>query len=242
MSAHLHIHESRTELFEQAANHIVSRIQSVLEGNPACHLALAGGDTPRGLYSVLAQEPYRGQIEWQRLHLYFGDERCVGPEHHESNFRMVRENLLQQVPVPESNIHRIIGELPPEQAAADYARTIASQLPHISGLPQFDLVLLGMGRDGHTASLFPRTPILNETQRTVAPVFVERMNSWRISLTLPVLNNAAEIMLLVTGEKKADVLRHVLQNIPHAEPLPVQRLTNGGRIHWFIDLAAAKQL
>lgn len=242
MSAHLHIHESIGELFEQAAAHIVNRVQQVLDHSPACHLALAGGETPRGLYRVLAQEPYRGQVDWQRLHLYFGDERCVGPEHLESNFHMVRESLLESVPIPEANIHRIAGELPPEQAADEYARTLRTRLPQVSGLPQFDLILLGMGRDGHTASLFPHTPILDEKVHIVAPVFVERMNSWRISLTLPVLNNAAEIMMLVTGEKKADVLRHVLQNIPHAEPLPVQQLTNGSRIHWFIDLAAAKQL
>ena len=133
------------------------------------------------------------------------------------------------------------GEREPAEAAAAYAELLAT-LPQHHGMPRFDLILLGMGPDGHIASLFPNTAILQERQRPVAEVYVGKLDSWRLSLTLPVLNAARSVMLLICGEKKADVLRHVIHQLPFAAPLPIQLLSGQKRLHWFIDRAAARQL
>lgn len=208
-------------------------------------LALAGGSTPKGLYSVLAAEPCRTRVPWPQTHVFWGDERCVPPDHAESNYRMVTETLLRHVPIPPTQIHRMRGEdADPDRAAADYERVLkaAFGLP-AGGLPRFDLILLGMGADGHTASLFPGSPALRETARLVVAHYVERLQSYRLTLTIPVLNEAREIVFLVSGHEKTAILRAVLQGGKRNDPIPVQLIVpREGRVTWLLDADAAHLL
>lgn len=244
MDVDLKIQENEAQLFDAAARHIIKLARAAVKARGAFHLALSGGRTPQGLYQRLRATPYAEQLPWEQTHVYFGDERCVPPDDAQSNFRMAREALLEGVELPPEQIHRIHGEQDPESAAAHYAQTLARHVPNDphSGLPRFDLMLLGMGPDGHIASLFPCTAALEEQHRTVVALYVPKLSAWRITLTLPVLNQARHLMLLVSGEKKADVLRHVLQDIHNATPLPIQYLRPRGRFEWFIDKAAARYL
>lgn len=208
-------------------------------------VALAGGATPKALYARLAAEPYRWRVPWHEIHVFWGDERCVGPEHPESNYRMAAEALLRRVPVPPGQIHRMRGEDPdPERAAADYERLLREVFQVAPGVPpRLDLVLLGLGADGHTASLFPGTPALRETTRLVAAVSAERLGVSRLTLTLPVLNAAAVILFLVSGEAKAEALRAVLEPTRPEPPLPARLVRpRDGTLTWLVDAAAARLL
>lgn len=208
----------------------------------AFHVALAGGSTPRRLYALLATPAYAEAIAWDKVHIYFGDERCVPPEHADSNYRMAHEALLSRVPVPATNIHRMAGELPDAaEAAADYARQLQALLPQQDGQPCFDLVLLGMGDDGHTASLFPGTTALEESSWTVAAVYVDKLSAWRITLSFTAINHARHVLLLVTGAGKAATLAQVFAP-GVGERFPVQRVRPRGRLEWLLDEAAAAQL
>ncbi len=206
-------------------------------------LALAGGSTPRRLYALLADpgEPFRGRVPWERTHVFFGDERAVSPEHPDSNYRMAREALLAHVPA--ASVHRIHGEEP--GAAEAYERELRSffGVPAGGAPPRLDLVLLGLGPDGHTASLFPGSAALHETARWGATTFVARLAARRTTLTLPVLDRARAVLFLVSGPEKAEALRRVLAPAPGMEPLPAGRVRpDGGSVLWLADRAAASGL
>jgi 6-phosphogluconolactonase len=206
-------------------------------------VALSGGSTPRALYSLLAGDEFQSQVPWNRVHFFWGDERCVPPEHPDSNYRMAFETLLSKAPVPEKNIHRIEGEEKPEIAAAKYEKAIRDffQLAD-SELPRFDLILLGLGDDGHTASLFPGSEALQETRRLAVATYVEKLKSHRVTLTLPVLNHAANIFFLVAGENKTGILKDVLQR-ESSKNFPAQQIDPpNGRLVWFVDQAADASL
>ena len=204
-------------------------------------VALSGGNTPRLLYELLAA---RHDIAWDATQFFFGDERHVPPDHPDSNYRMAEEAMLARVPVPESNVHRIKTENPSAAAAAaEYAAEI-QQVFHLRDgeLPRFDLVLLGMGPDGHTASLFPGTDVLNERAALVAAPWVAKMHSFRITMTLPVLNNAANVAFMAGGLEKASVLKMVLEE-ENEPPFPSQLVRPAdGRLLWMVDSAAARFL
>lgn len=210
-------------------------------------IALSGGHTPRGVYDALAAAGPggAGAIPWPRAEIFWGDERHVPPDHPDSNYRMAREALLSRVPVPESQVHRVPAELPDaEEAAAEYERTIRAAFGlGADALPRFDLVLLGLGADGHTASLFPGSPALEERRRLVAAPWVESMRARRITLTLPVLNAAARVLFLVSGTDKAEMLRAVLEARERTPRLPAQlvRPADGSRL-WLVDREAAALL
>ncbi len=207
--------------------------------------ALSGGSTPRRLYQLLAGPPFSDLIPWRSVHLFQVDERCVPPDHPDSNYKMVREALLGKGLVPESNFHRMATELPDRDAAAQqYAEELARILrPQASGWPRLDLVLLGMGPDGHTASLFPGSAALDEQSRRVAPNYVEKLKAYRLTLTFPVLNAAAEIIFLVAGSDKAEALRQVLDASSAAAKLPAQMIRPAeGQVRWYVDKAAARLL
>jgi 6-phosphogluconolactonase len=207
-------------------------------------VALAGGATPREAYRGIAADEMSGarRLPWACIHLFFGDERCVPPDHPESNFRMAREALLSQVPVPPENIHRMRGELEAAAAADDYQATLQSFFqPPPGEFPRFDLILLGLGADGHTASLFPGSPALLETRRLVCANPVPQLDTWRLTLTLPVLNAAAEVVFVVSGAEKAETLRRVLRGAPHAYPAQAVSPARG-RLLWMADEAAAREL
>jgi len=206
-------------------------------------VALAGGSTPRALYTLLADEgaPYRAQVAWERVHVFFGDERQVDPEHPDSNCRMATETLLSRVAIPSDQVHRIRGENPDaDRAAEEYDGILAAEFHLGAGdRPRFDLVLLGMGPDGHTASLFPGSGAARITDRCAAGVHVEPPGHDRVTLTLPALNAAAAVIFMVTGDDKAAALARVAtgQELPAGQVRPT-----AGTLLWLVDRAAAAAL
>ncbi len=213
-------------------------------------VALAGGSTPKGMYALLASDTYRDRIDWQKVHVFFGDERCVPPEDEFSNYRMANASLLTNVPIPKRQIYRIRGEAPPNIAAGEYEGTLLRIFGQSDAapLPRFDLILLGMGPDGHTASLFPGSPALKESKRWVVDNYVEKFKGtktpWlRVTLTYPVLNAAAHVLFMVAGADKADALYEVLHGEPNPDLYPSQRIRpSAGRLTWLVDSAAARKL
>lgn len=206
-------------------------------------VALAGGSTPRTVYLQLAAEDHSdaNRLPWDRIHVFFGDERCVPPDHPESNFRMASESLLTRVPIPPGNVHRLRGEEDPARAAAAAEQELREFFG--AGLPRFDLVLLGLGADGHTASLFPNTEALRETSRSVVANWAPKLNAHRLTLTFPALNEAAEVNFLVTGTEKARVLGEVLRPAQEAQAHPARSVRpTHGRLLWLVDEAAASEL
>lgn len=205
-------------------------------------IALSGGSTPRVLYELLADrnEPFRDRIAWEKTHFFFTDERHVPPDHAESNYRMVNEALFSRAPIPAENIHRILAEKPnAEEAAAAYESDLRSSFAE--GIPAFDLILLGVGEEGHTASLFPHSPALHDTNHLVAAPWVEKLNTYRITLTLPVLNNAKSVVFLVTGASKAEILRTLMETTPNPDLYPAQAISpTNGAVSWLVDKAAAR--
>ncbi len=199
------------------------------------YLALAGGSTPQALYRLLASDEYREQVDWSRVEVFFGDERYVGPDHPDSNYRMARETMLAHLPIPPGQIHPLDTQQEVRHAAAAYARLLQQRLPQNEQGPVFDLVLLGMGDDGHTASLFPRTCILHD-ERLAAAVYVEKFKAWRLSLTYRTLNNAGQVWLLVAGANKAAVIGELQAG--RGEGYPVAALRPQGELNWFVDRAA----
>lgn len=199
-------------------------------------LVLAGGSTPRRLYGALAVEP---RFRWRETLFLFGDERCVPPEHPRSNYGMVRQSLFEPLGLPDRQVRRMEGELDPGEAAERYQRALQNTV----GDDPFDLVLLGLGADGHTASLFPGTTALDETRRRVVANHVPQLHEWRLTLTLPALTSAREILFLVSGADKAEILAEVLDNRPGESTYPAQRvLRESSRRTVLCDRAAAAKL
>lgn len=215
--------------------------QAVMQSG-AFHVALSGGSTPKKLFQTLAQPEYSQKVQWKNVHIYFGDERAVPPDHVDSNIRMARETLLDHVAIPASQIHPVHAD--PEnirECADQYANVLKNELQQTNSFPCFDLCLQGIGDDGHTASLFPDTDILNEQQRSVAEVYVEKLESWRISITFPILENARTVLFLASGDGKAEILHKVIENDGEVK-FPVQRIKDRKEIEWFMDNAAAGKL
>jgi 6-phosphogluconolactonase len=209
-------------------------------------IAISGGTTPKSMFQLLADpaEPFLKQVPWDRIELYWVDERCVPPDNSESNFRMTNEALLSKVPLPAERIHRMEGELDPAVAAARYESTIRNTFK-LEGAetPTFDLVLLGMGDDGHTASLFPHTDALNELSHIVVPNHVPQKDAWRITLTWPVINQGREVAFLIEGAGKAQVLHDVFLGPYQPETYPSQIIRPAsGRLTLLLDAAAAAKL
>jgi 6-phosphogluconolactonase len=207
-------------------------------------IALSGGTTPRRMYQALASSSPRDTVDWGLWHVFWGDERCVPPDHQDSNYRMAKAVLLDHVPVPATQVHRMRGEtIPPKAAADEYERELRSVFGD-EALPAFDLILLGMGADGHIASLMPGAWALEERERLVVANWSPRLGTHRITLTLPVINAAKSVLVLVTGQSKATALRRVLEPQGGEDsPLPAALLRpEQGSLHWFVDRAAASLL
>jgi len=208
-------------------------------------VALSGGSTPRAFYRLLAEPPFREAIDWPRVHLFWGDERFVPPDHPDSNYRMAREAFIRNVPIPSENVHPVptaTGD--PETAAAQYEETLRRFFaPPEAEVPRFALVLLGLGPDGHTASLFPGAPALDEDSRLVVATYVSKLAAWRLTLTPPVLHRARHVIFLVSGPDKAAVLREVLEGPHDPQRLPAQLVRpQDGDLTWLVDDAAASLL
>jgi len=231
------------ELARAAAEEFTRRAEEAIHARGRFSAALSGGSTPRRLFALLADpaEPFRDRIEWRAVHLFWGDERHVPPDHPESNFRMVRETLLDRAEIPAANVHRVHGEEPDAaRAAALYEDELRS---FFGATPRFDLVLLGLGADAHTASLFPQTAVIRERERWVAAPWIEKLGTFRITLTPAVFDRAAAVIFLVQGEEKAGALRAVLSAKRDPDCIPAQAVhPQDGEILWLVDRAAAREL
>lgn len=243
----LRVANGLASLYRDAAEEIARIATAAVASAGVGSICLAGGSTPRRLYRLLvdAQAPYRARLPWDRIHFFWGDERHVPPDHADSNYRMADEAMLMAAAVPPAHIHRIHGEAPDAAtAAAEYEQELRR---HAGGgievLPRFDLVLLGMGADGHTASLFPGTPAIDETERWAVAVRRPEDPIDRITLTLPVINNAARIVFLVAGAAKAAALKEVIEGTAPPQRLPSRAIRPvDGSLLWLVEREAAALL
>lgn len=230
------------DLIRVAAERFVDVAQAAVSARSMFSVALSGGNTPRPLYQALAAPPYRDQIDWHHVQVFFSDERFVPPDSPESNYHLAHETLLSRVPIPERFVHRVATvDISPEEAAALYAEGIRRDFQvGMAEIPRFDLILLGMGPDGHTASLFPDTAALDVTDRLVVANFVPRMDAWRVTFTYPLLDAARNVTFLVGGADKAERVREVFTGQGDL-PAALVRPTDGQEV-WLLDQAAAVQL
>jgi 6-phosphogluconolactonase len=238
------IFPSSVDMTRAAANLFAAGAAEAVSLRGRFTAALSGGRTPVELYTLLAKAPLASQIPWARVHLLWSDERCVPPDHPDSNYRMVRELLLNHVPIPPANVHRMSGEMDPAEAAARYEEQLRELfMPHGNGFPIFDFILLGLGEDGHTASLLPGTRAMHESARWVLGHYVDAQKGWRITLTPPVINAARKVVFIVAGAGKAAVLRDLLEGPYQPDFLPAQVVRpDGGELLWMIDRDAAALL
>lgn len=238
----LQVLDDTQALAQAAAEQFIEASIEAIQERGRFLVALSGGATPEETYRRLAEPGLATQVSWRNVHLFWGDERCVPSDHPDSNYRMARKALIQKVPVPQTNVHRILGELEPALAAEAYEEELQSVFG-IDERPRFDFVFLGLGKDGHTASLFPGSEALHETKQWVMAVFVEEIQAWRVTLTPPVLNAARQLSFLVAGKSKAARVQQVLTTESSPEPLPAQIIQPlNGQVTWLIDQAAAARL
>lgn len=232
----IEVYEDPDRASHRVAELIVATAQQATAARGRFDIALSGGETPRTLYSLLATE-FRARIPWHKTHVFWVDERCVPPDHVESNYRMVRETLLDHVPIPPANIHRMRGEEEPERAAREYERLLRDHFGDAA--PRFSFVSLGMGADGHTASLFPESPALDEKERLVVAVYVEKLRAHRLTLTPKAINSAARIVFLVFGREKAEALRIAFDETSDPRRAPTKLIRpHAGELRWIVDRAA----
>ena len=229
---------TKEELFAAGAERFIAAVRKAQAEKRDCVIALSGGSTPKALYTLVAdrvqREPALQKLDWPRVHFFFGDERCVLAEHPDSNYRMAKGTLLAHGLVPEENLHRVRTELPPAEAAADYEQQLRSRFGNRE--PRFDLILLGMGPDGHTASLFPETRALQEKERWIVENHVAKLNADRITFTYRLLNAGREVLFLVAGEDKREAVKSILAE---RAPLPAGQVSPNGALDWYLDEAAA---
>lgn len=237
-----------------AASAVVFWSKKAIERRGRFHMALSGGSTPRALYALLAAPDVASQIFWDRVHVWWSDERDVPSDHVDSNYKLAHDALLSKVPIPPANIHRVRTELGAAQAAAEYETEIKYAFERLrrdeetgavwdlGGWPVLDLVLLGMGDDGHTASLFPHSPALKADEQLVAAHYVEKVGMQRITFTAPLINAADTVIFLVTGAGKAPMLKRVLLGDYTPDALPSQLIAPVGKLFWMTDAAAAAEV
>jgi len=244
-NAKVRVYRDSEEVALKAARRFARLADQYVVGCGRFTVALSGGSTPRAMNSLLAAPPFLDTVPWSSIYFFWGDERCVPPDHPDSNYRMARETLLERAPIPAQNVHRIHAEEPDAgRAAGEYEETIAAAFRLApDGLPRFDLILLGLGPEGHTASLFPGSPALHDGEHLVAAPWVEKLGAHRITLTPRALNAAARVVFLVAGEEKAPALREVLAGdaSPDLYPARIVRPTDG-ELLWLLDAEAANLL
>jgi 6-phosphogluconolactonase len=244
--AEVHVLPDAVTLSRAAADEFLRAARTAIEKHARFTVALSGGSTPKAIFGLLAADNAvgRDKLPWDKIQIFFGDERHVRPDHPDSNYRMANEALLSKVPIPPANVHRIRAELDAARSAAEYENELRSAFGSRAGeIPRFDLIMLGMGPDGHTASLFPGSAALQESTDLVSANWVEKFNSHRITFTYPLLNAAAEVMFVAGGADKADMLRHVLRGDPSGQTYPARDVRPvSGRLLWLVDEAAASRL
>jgi 6-phosphogluconolactonase len=241
-SARIIVLEDAEEVARRAADLFIETTRAAIADHGRFSVALAGGSTPRRCYELLATDEYRDRPDWSQAHIFFGDERTVPPTDAESNYRMAWEAMLSRLPIPQPNVHRMRGEDDPSSAAQLYEQEMSSFFGDAQW-PRFDLVLLGMGDDGHTASLFPHTLALREQRAWVVANRVEKLKTFRLTLTAPAINHARSVVFLVTGAAKAERLREVIRGPRDPERLPSQLIHPvEGTLTWLLDKEAARLL
>jgi 6-phosphogluconolactonase len=223
-----------------AADHIIEVVHATLALRDFGHVALAGGSTPRAINALLAAEPRRSAVDWSRVVFWFGDERCVSPNDDQSNYKMNRETLLDPLGIRPNQVHRMRGEDDPSAAAADYDVVLRRELGE---RPRLDLILLGMGPDGHTASLFPGTTAQIDKDKLCIAHYVPKLETWRMTLTPHAINAAKNVAITAGGAEKTDALREVLEGPKQTDVYPAQLVHPAhGELRWFVDAAAASKL
>ncbi|MFL5990824.1 MAG: 6-phosphogluconolactonase [Rubrobacteraceae bacterium] len=233
------LYETPEELAEAAARDFATMTQEAMDERGRLAVALAGGSTPNATYEVLARD-YANELDWSRVHVFFGDERTVPPDHEDSNYRMAYETFLSHVPV--GSVYRMRGELPPDEAAAAYEEELRAFFGQVD-VPRFDLILCGLGEDGHTLSLFPETAALDVNDRWVVANPVLKLGTTRLTLTIPVLNASRAVTFLVAGESKAEALKEVLEGDADPRAYPAKLVRPESRdLTWMVDRAAARLL
>lgn len=236
----IQIYPDHPALIRAAVDHIIHHANTAISAKGRFTFALSGGATPKPVYEQLAAE--KDRIDWTKVHLYWSDERTVPPNHPDSNYHMAHQTLLRHIEHECGNIHRIRGELDPAQAALEYEAKLRVDFPG-EAFPRFDLLLIGMGDDGHTASLFPHTTALNETEHGVVANYVEKLQTWRITFTAPLINAGHQVTFLISGDKKATPVYEVLQGAANPQEYPSQLIhPTDGQLTYLLDTDAAKLL
>ena len=240
MKREIYILNDRRELADRLASDFQTAVEDSQNGGKRISIALSGGSTPRVFFQRLALPPYSERIPWSHVNLFWGDERCVPPDDEQSNFKMANDTFISKVNIPDQNVHRIIGENAPEAEALRYANEIQKYVRSNNGFPEFDWIFLGMGGDGHTASLFPSAQTINEKKSICVVAEHPETGQKRISLSLPVINNAKRVSFLVAGKEKAKVLKEILEKGDSPLPYPASKINpENGVLEWYLDKAAA---
>lgn len=228
------------ELAAAAAALIAEQAAAAIAARGHFDIALSGGSTPLSVYAALAAPPHREGIEWAKVHVFWSDERCVPPEHADSNYRAAKAALLDQVSIPAVNVHRMHGELTPSDAAEEYRQQLQTHFA-TPGFPAFDLILLGLGNDGHAASLFPGSAALRTGEVPVTENYVASLESWRLTFTLPLINAARQVVFIVSGAGKASIVQEIFE--ANGRPLPAKAVNpHSGGLTWLLDAEAASLL
>jgi 6-phosphogluconolactonase len=234
----LQVFEDGNQLTEAIADFIVRIAKTSVRERDKFVISLSGGHTPEHLYALLAKAPYKEQIDWSKVIVYWGDERCVPADDKDNNARMARTQLLDHVPIPPANVNAVPVELQPAEAATAYEQTIKEFFN--GAAPIFDLILLGLGDNGHTASLFPGTEVVFEKERLVKEVYVDEQKMFRITMTAPLINQARNIAFLLEGDGKAQILKKILTEDHAPEEYPAELIQPvNGTLYWFADKKAA---
>ncbi|WP_405414244.1 6-phosphogluconolactonase [Maribacter sp. Asnod1-A12] len=232
------VYQNKTKVAEEFSKYLIHKSGT----QKSFHIALSGGSTPKIVFDVLAEE-FANDVDWSAIHLYWGDERCVAPNDAESNYKMTVDHLISKVDIPEENIHRIKGEIDPKEEAKLYGDLLDKELPKELGLPQFDLVILGMGDDGHTASIFPHEINLWVSPDNCEVAIHPESGQRRVSLTGRIINNAKTVAFLVTGESKAEKVKMIIDREEGYLEYPASHVAPKTKdLVWFLDAAAAKLL
>jgi len=236
----LHVLKDGEALSAATAKFIAGHISATLKKQNRYSIALSGGGTPKPLHRLLAQEPYKSQIDWSKLHVFWGDERAVPFEDDRNNAKMAFDTLLDFVPVPKDQIFVMRTDIPPDQSAVEYEKLLHRYFDNTA--TSFDLVLLGMGDDGHTLSLFPGKPVIHEEKLWATSFWLQAQDMYRITLTKTIVNKSACVLFLTAGASKAHALKEVLKGAPNPDLFPSQVIKPIGELHWFVDEAAAAGL
>ena len=227
---------------EDVAQKFSAYLFSLLQNKDQIHIALSGGSTPKIVFDELASA-YGDQISWEKVHFYWGDERCVSPTDEQSNYKMTKDHLLSKIDIPEENIHRIKGEADPQEEALNYAAIIKQNLPSVNGIPQFDLVILGMGDDGHTASIFPHQIDLWDSDELCEVATHPESGQLRITITGKLINNSAKVVFLVTGKNKSAKVREIIRKEDHYGSYPASLVApRSDVLIWYLDTEAASEI